>query len=101
MNQLNLRKHRRLQLTGKVFIHDQEHIFIAPLNNVSRGGVFVDKLVALDQGHPVKVVIKSADLHSPLQASGIVVRVESENRKGSAIQFNWIDSKAFEQLPAE
>jgi len=93
------RKYPRVSLNGRVFIHDQEHIFIAPLNNVSRGGVFVDKLIALEPGHRVKVVIKSNELSSPLQASGVVIRVENEKRQGSAVEFDWIDPVAFSQIP--
>lgn len=96
----NHRKHPRIKATGRVFIHDQEHIFIAPLNNVSRGGLFVDKLIMLEPGSRVKVVIKSAEFSCPLQASGTIVRVETDQRQGSAIQFDWIDLEAFNEVSA-
>lgn len=95
------RKYPRFELKGRVFVHDQEHIYIAPLNNVSRGGVFIDKLVSLEPGHRVKLVIKSSELNSPLQATGVIVRVENQSRMGSAIEFDWIDKTAFDQISAE
>lgn len=101
MRQQTQRLYPRVKATGRVFIHDQEHIFIAPINNVSRGGIFVDKLVALEVGHQVKVIIKSDDFSSPLQASGKIIRVENDKRQGSAIQFDWIDINTFSEIPAE
>lgn len=92
------RQHLRHELSGKVFIHNEEHIFIAPLNNVGRGGVFVDKLVSIELGQKVKVVIKSASLSIPIQATGIIVRVETEGRFGTAVQFDWVEPSGLAQL---
>ena len=87
------RKHVRRALPGRVFIHDEEQIFIAPLNNLSRGGLFMDKLVSLEVGQKVKIVVKSHALPEPIHAHGTVVRVEMEKRWGTAVEFDWIDPK--------
>jgi len=87
------RKHIRRSLPGRVFIHDEEQIFIAPLNNLSRGGLFMDKLVSLEVGQKVKIVVKSHALPQPIHARGTVVRVEMENRWGTAVEFDWMDPK--------
>lgn len=92
------RKHPRYSLAGRVFIHDEEQIFIAPLNNVSRGGLFMEKLVSLEVGQKVKVVIKSHSLSEPIHAHGTVVRVEMDQRWGTAVAFDWIDPKGALQL---
>ncbi|MFM8269796.1 MAG: PilZ domain-containing protein [Pseudomonadota bacterium] len=92
------RKHPRYQINGKVFIHNEEHIFIAPLRNIGRGGLFIDKLVSLGLGEKIKVVIKSKSLSVPVQATGTVIRVETEGHIGTAIQFDWVDPTGFSQL---
>jgi len=92
------RRHPRHQVSGKVFIHNEEHIFIAPLNNIGRGGLFVDKLVSLEIGQKVKVVIKSASLLVPIQATGTIIRVETGDRMGTAVEFDWVDPTGLAQL---
>ena len=92
------RRYPRYEVSGKVFIHNEEHIFIAPLNNVGRGGLFVDKLVSLEIGQKVKVVIKSASLLVPIQATGTIIRVETEGRAGTAVEFDWVDPTGLAQL---
>ncbi|NBT59312.1 PilZ domain-containing protein [bacterium] len=92
------RKHPRHALTGKVLIHNEDHLYIAPLNNIGRGGVFVDRLVSLVVGEKVKLVIKSAHLVVPIQATGTVIRVETEDRIGSAVQFDWVEPTGLAQL---
>lgn len=92
------RKHPRHEVSGKVFIHNEEHIFIAPLNNIGRGGLFVDRLVSLEIGQKVKVVIKSARLVVPIQATGTIIRVETEGRTGTAVEFDWVDPTGLAQL---
>lgn len=89
-----IQKHTRIQLAGKVFIHDEDHLFIAPLNNVSAGGVFVDKLVSLPEGREVRLVIKSTRFSHPVQVTGKVIRVERGKRFGSAVIFSSISSAA-------
>jgi len=81
----------RATLTGRVLIHDDNRLFIAPLANLSSGGIFVSQLVGLSQGAHVRVVIKSPRLGAPVQAVGRVVRVETGPRKGLAVAFESID----------
>jgi hypothetical protein len=83
-----MQKHPRHSISGKVFIHNRNQIFIASLSNISRGGAFLARLVSLPQGEFVKLVIKSKEFPVPLQATGRVVRVEKNIRLGSAIQFD-------------
>jgi len=97
-NRFHSRQHPRHALSGRVFIHNEEQIFIAPLNNLSKGGLFVDRLVSIEVGQRVKVVVKSPSLPSPIQATGTVVRVETQTRLGTAVQFDWIDPQGALQL---
>lgn len=92
------RRHPRHSVSGKVFIHNEDHLYIAPLNNIGRGGLFVDKLVSLGVGEKVKVVIKSVNLLVPIQATGTIVRVETDQRLGSAVAFDWVDPTGLAQL---
>lgn len=87
------RKSERVQLQGRVFIHDQGHLFIAPLSNISEGGLFIDKLVSLPEGRPVRIVVKSDRFSMPVQARGTIVRVEKGSRKGSAVKFEVLPAK--------
>jgi len=93
-----LRVYTRINLKGEVFIHNETQLFVAPLNNLSAGGCFVDSLNSIPQGSPVKVVVKSERLPAPIQASGVVVRVENDTRKGSAIEFTAINEISREQI---
>ncbi len=86
-------KYERISLQGTALIHDDDHLFAAPLENLSRGGLFLSQLTSMKQGQVVKLVIKSEELAVPFQAEGRVVRVESSERKGIAIEF--ISLKAF------
>ena len=88
--------HKRAMVEGKVFIHDEEHLFIAPLNNISAGGIFIDQLIAIPEGSEVRVVVKSPGLNEAIQVSGKVVRVEQGSRKGMAIQFEEVSTRAKE-----
>ena len=88
------RAYPRADVSGRVFIHDEERLYIAPLSNLSAGGIFVGDLVALPEGSRVRVVVKSPSLAAPVQALGSVVRVESEDRRGLAVQFTAISRKA-------
>lgn len=82
-----LRTHHRVDMSGQVYIHDEQRLFIAPLKNISEGGVFIQGLTSLRLGKGVRVVIKCSAMAHPIQAKGRVVRVEDSKRKGSAVQF--------------
>lgn len=84
----------RAAMVGRVYIHDENQLFIAPLNNISAGGLFIDGLTDIPCGQTVKVVIKSPSLAEPVQAEGSVVRVETAARKGLAVQFSRISESA-------
>jgi len=86
------RKHERFSVLAKVIIHNEEQIFIAPLDNISMGDLFVEKLISLELGNRVKVIVKSSHFTQPLQASGTIVRVETQDRVGSAVQFDWVQN---------
>lgn len=86
------RIHLRASMEGRVYIHDENNLFIAPLNNISAGGLFIDGLTSLPEGSDVKVVIKSAKLNQPIQAEGHIVRIEDGGRIGSAVQFTAISA---------
>jgi|688.fasta_scaffold181420_2 hypothetical protein len=92
------RKHIRHEIVGRVFIHNEEHLYIAPLNNISLGGVFVDKVVTIEVGQIVRVIIKSPALGEPIQAIGKVVRVETNTRMGTAVEFDWVGPRFKEIL---
>lgn len=81
------RTYQRVDMKGRVYIHDAESLFIAPLKNISEGGVFIQGLTSLKLGKGVRVVIKCSAMAHPIQAKGRVVRVEDSRRKGSAVQF--------------
>lgn len=80
----------RVNLPGRVYIHDESRLFIAPLNNISAGGIFIDGLTSIAAGATVKIVVKSPTLKRSIQASGAVVRVEKDGRVGLAVQFDGI-----------
>lgn len=86
---LAARTHMRAEMEGRVFLHDQQRLFIAPLHNLSAGGLFINKLTAIPVGAEVKLIIKSPYFQFPIQLEGKVVRIESqlEEKKGLAIQF--------------
>jgi c-di-GMP-binding flagellar brake protein YcgR len=86
----------RVTLKGQVLIHDENRLFIAPLNNISAGGVFIDELTVLPIGGEVRVVVRSPRLENPIQAVGTVVRVEDRLRHGIAVEFTTISSEARE-----
>lgn len=92
------RKHPRHEIVGRVFIHNEEHLYIAPLNNISLGGVFIDKVVSIELGQVVRVIVKSPALGEPLQAIGRVVRVETSTRLGCAVEFDWVGPRFKEIL---
>lgn len=94
-----LRVFQRVSVDGQVLIHDEEQLFIAPLNNISAGGLFVNDLVDLPRGRTVRVVVKSSKLKGPVQANGTIVRIqEGEHGRGIAIEFTSISSAAREAI---
>lgn len=97
-NGTRLRVFERASISGQVMIHDEEHLFVAPLNNISAGGLFIDKLVSIPTGRVVRIVVKSPKLDKPVQAKGTIVRVESDQRRGSAVEFTSISASAREVI---
>lgn len=89
-----VRSFHRAPIRGHVMIHDEERLFIAPLENISAGGLFINQLVSLPAGREVRIVVKSSKLQAPVQAVGRVVRVESDNRRGLAVQFTSLSNEA-------
>ncbi|NDD05961.1 MAG: PilZ domain-containing protein, partial [Proteobacteria bacterium] len=64
------RRHPRVEMVGRVFVHNEEHLYIAPLHNISLGGIFIERVVTIDIGQEVKVVVKAPGLTEPIQAIG-------------------------------
>jgi len=93
-----LRVFQRAEIPGSVYIHDDKHLFIAPLTNISAGGVFVSGLTSLPQGRGVRIVIKSPRFETAIQAKGTIVRVERSHRNGLAVEFTSISSKARDSI---
>ena len=89
-----LRVYARVEVPGEAIVHDEKGLYIAPLNNLSAGGCFVDQLNSFPEGSEVIVIVRSHRLKSPIQARGIVVRVENRNRVGTAIEFTSINQEA-------
>jgi hypothetical protein len=84
---LNSRKYIRASVKGQVLLHNESKLLVAPLNNLSEGGVFVNGVTSLPEGSLVKLVIRSEFFKEPIQAEGKIIRIEKKERKGSAIQF--------------
>jgi len=93
-----LRKHKRAHLQGYVYIHDDLRLYIAPLRDISEGGMFINLLTAIPAGSVVKIVIKSPRLDAPIQVHGTVIRVESEKRRGLAVEFRTVNALAHEMI---
>ncbi len=92
------RRDPRAKVRGQVIIHNEARLFIAPLDDISAGGVFVSSLTSLPPGSEVKIVVKGPGFSSPVQASGVVVRVDKGARKGIAVQFTLIDEASKNQI---
>ncbi len=84
----------RIGIKGRVYIHDDLRLFIAPIRNISEGGLFIHGLTTLQVGKTVRLVIKSTELSQTIQAKGTVVRIENQSRQGSAIQFQDLPSSS-------
>ena len=89
---------KRANVPGHVYIHNDERLFIAPLNNISAGGVFIDGVTTIPVGNQVRVVVKSPNLENAVQAKGTVIRVEKSTRRGLAVQFSGITTDARESI---
>jgi len=89
---------KRANLKGLVLIHDEQKLFIAPISNISAGGVFIRELLAIKPGRKVRLVVKSEQLRSPIQAEGRVVRIEKDKRKGLAVEFTELNATAREAI---
>jgi len=63
------RRHPRVEMVGRVFVHNEEHLYIAPLHNISLGGIFIERVVTIDIGQEVKVVVKAPVLLNPFRRS--------------------------------
>ena len=91
-----LRVFQRAYVEGDVILHDGERVYVAPLQNLSAGGLYVEELDAIAPGTQVRIVIKSSRLAAPVQATGTVVRVDNNGKHGSAVEFTSISSRARE-----
>lgn len=90
---------KRAQIQGKVFIHDEDQLFQAPIGNISAGGLFLDEVSELALGSTVRVVIKARGLNQPVQATGKIVRVEhAKSRTGLAVEFTSISRQCREDI---
>ena len=88
----------RANVQGEVIIHDDSQLYIAPLNDISAGGLFVNDLVFLSEGSQVRIVVKSPKFETAVQAVGTIVRVEGEKRRGLAVEFTSISSRSREVI---
>ena len=93
-----LRLFQRAKILGTVMIHDEEHLYIAPLEDISAAGVFIDQLENFSEGSQVRMVVKAGELGEPVQATGKVVRVQSGAKQGLAVEFTSISSRARERI---
>jgi Tfp pilus assembly protein PilZ len=88
----------RAPVEGRIFIHDEEKLYIAPIVDISEAGCFVAHLTALTIGAKVRAVIKSPALGSPIQIVGTVMGVETGNRSGVAIGFTKVSDEARKRI---
>jgi c-di-GMP-binding flagellar brake protein YcgR len=91
-----VRVFKRADVEGEVLFNSDTEFFIATLRNISAGGFFVECSVTIPAGQCVRVVIKSSKLEQPVQAIGTIVRVETKDRPGLAVEFTSISSRARE-----
>lgn len=88
----------RVAVEGRVFIHNDERLFIAPIVDINENGCFVGQLTALTKGAKIRAVIKSQALGQPIQIVGTVIRVETGNRPGVAIGFTELPDDAKKRI---
>ncbi len=93
-----MRVFQRAKISGQVIIHDEEHLYIAPIENISAAGVFIDQLEHFNEGSQVRMVVRSSHLNEPLQATGTVVRVQTGPKRGLAVEFTSISTRAREMI---
>jgi len=86
--------HKRAKINGQVYIHNDDRLFIAPLSNISAGGIFINGVTGIQAGNVVRIVIKSQQMGKTIQCRGKVVRVERAKRRGLAIKFDGLPSEA-------
>lgn len=84
----------RVSMNGRVYIHNDHSLFIAPLGNISEGGIFIDRMTAIPCGDRVRLVIKATNFKAPLQAKGKVIRVNHHGREGLAVEFTTLSAFA-------
>ncbi|MBI1860809.1 MAG: PilZ domain-containing protein [Deltaproteobacteria bacterium] len=90
---------KRVQLRGKVFIHNDDELYQASIGNISAGGLFLNDVTELKLGSVVRVVIKAQGLDMPIQAVGRVVRIEADDiRTGLAVEFTSISRQSREDI---
>jgi len=87
-------------MNAQVMIHDEERLFIAPLSDISAGGMFVSQLVSIPVGAVVKIVVKGPQWEAPLQVEGTVVRVDKKDRIGIAVRFTGISNATKDAIQA-
>lgn len=85
--------HKRALVSGSVILHDRTVWMVAPLVNLSTGGIFVEGVSVLEKGSRVRVIVRSPGLDNPVAARGNVVRVERGKRTGLAIEFTSLSSE--------
>lgn len=88
-----LQLHKRAEVEGSVIMHDRTHWMVAPLVNLSTGGIFVEGKTQLEKGSRVRVIVRSPGLEEPIAARGNVVRVEKGKRMGLAVEFTSLSSE--------
>ena len=81
------RVYRRIAIQGNALVHNEKALYLAPIANISGGGVFVSKLVQITEGSMVRLVIRSPKLAQPVTAHGKIVRVAPD---GAAVVFTEI-----------
>lgn len=85
--------YRRVSMEGDVIIHDNIHLYMTKLRNISGGGVFLKDLVSIKEGENVRLIIKSQKLEKAIQAKGKVVRIEKNPNRGLAVEFTSISKE--------
>lgn len=93
-----LRVFQRVPISGRVLIHDENNLFVARLRNISAGGVFLELLTQGPVAKEVRLIIKSPRFENPLQAKGVVVRIENTESKGIAIEFTSLTDETKEAI---
>ncbi len=88
------RRDHRAKIQARVYIHDNERLYIATTEDLSISGTFISGPLPFTPGQPVHVVIKLPKVDTAIQLQAVVVRVESRGQSGIGIQFTKIDENA-------